>query len=48
MRDPPVDGIDAARDRLACYDQIGGEALQPPAKGANAPLGLGVKSALTR
>jgi hypothetical protein len=40
--------LDGTRDRLACYDRIGSEALQPPAKGANAPLGLGVRDLLSR
>jgi hypothetical protein len=38
---------DAEHDRLACYDRIGNETLQPPARGANAPLGLGVKDVFT-
>jgi hypothetical protein len=40
--------VDGAGDRLACYDRIGSETLQPPAKGANAPLGLGVKDIFSR
>jgi hypothetical protein len=39
---------DAEHERLACYDRIGNETLQPPARGANAPLGLGVKDVFTR
>jgi hypothetical protein len=34
-------------ERLACYDRIGNETLKPPARGANAPLGLGVKGVFT-
>jgi uncharacterized RDD family membrane protein YckC len=30
--------IAADTERLACYDVLGKEALQPPGKGANAPL----------
>ena len=40
--------VDSEHDRLACYDRIGSETLQPPAKGANAPLGLGVKDIFAR
>jgi hypothetical protein len=34
---------DTNDERLACYDRIGQETLHPPARGANAPLGLGIK-----
>ena len=39
---------DTSEDRLACYDRIGQEALQPPARGANAPLGLGLRDVSAR
>jgi hypothetical protein len=39
---------DTEHERLACYDRIGNETLQPPARGANAPLGLGVKDIFVR
>jgi hypothetical protein len=39
---------DTSEERLACYDRIGQETLQPPARGANAPLGLGVRDMVAR
>jgi hypothetical protein len=36
--------IDADAERLACYDRLGRQTLQPPAKGAFAPFGLAAPS----
>ncbi len=33
--------VDSATERLACYDKLGQQTLQPPAKGAYAPFGFG-------
>ncbi len=40
--------IDAGGERLACYDRLGQQTLQPPAKGAYAPFGLGAARELPR
>jgi len=36
--------IDTATERLACYDRLGQQTLQPPAKGAYAPFGSAIPS----